>query len=99
MPGSGSREAPWETGTAAGQMQAPQPSPVVVVERALPDPQGQGSAAGSTDLDLEAVVGCHAGRAAAARDAYRTGWRCHARGEGRRRSREGRGRRRRSSVG
>ena len=100
MPGSGSREAPWETGTAAGQMQAPQPSPVAVVERASPDPQGQGSAAGSTDLDLEAVVGRRAGRAAVvARDAYRTDWRCHARGEGRRRNREGQGRRRHGSVG
>ena len=99
MPGSGSREAPWETGAAVGQMLAPQPSSVAVVERAPPDPQGQGSAAGSTDLDLEAVVGRRAGRAATARDAYRMGWRCRARGEGRRRNQEGRGRRRRGSVG
>ena len=84
MPGSGSRESLWETGTAAAQMQAPQPSPVAVVERAPPDPQGQGSATGSTDLDLEAVVGRRAGRAAAAaRDAYRMGWRCRACWEGR----------------
>jgi len=87
-------------GAAAGQMQAPQPSPVAVVERASPDPQGQGSAAGSTDLDLEAVMGRPTGwAAAAARDAYRTGWRCRERGEGRRRNREGRGHRRRGSVG
>ena len=50
MPGSGSREAPWETGAAIGQMQAPQPSLVAVVERVPPDPRGQGSATGSTDL-------------------------------------------------